>query len=59
MSPRNYQFQYQYPDIAKEYHEELSSFIPNVYNGIKNALFFFPRIFINKSQGTEDSTNTQ
>lgn len=43
MSPRNYFFQAMNPDIEKEYHEELSTFIPNVYRSIKNLFVFTPK----------------
>ena len=38
--PRNYFFQMIHPDIAKEYHEELSAFMPNVYKSITNLFKF-------------------
>lgn len=34
MSPRNYFFQNAYPEVAREYHEELASFVPNVWNRV-------------------------
>lgn len=34
MAPRNYHFQYMHPEVAKEYHAELSAFIPNIWNRI-------------------------
>lgn len=56
MSPRNYFFQAMHPDIEKEYHEELATFIPNVYRGIKNLFSFTPKF--NKEE-KEDKQNNE
>lgn len=56
MSPRNYFFQAMNPDIEKEYHKELSAFVPNIYRGIKNLFSFTPKF--NKEE-KEDKQNNE
>lgn len=55
MSPRNYFFQQDHPDIAREYHEELSTFIPNVYRGIKNLFSFTPKFNKQEKEDKQDN----
>lgn len=56
MSPRNYHFQMNYPDIAEEYHKEYAVFLPNVYRAIKNLFSFTPKF--NKEE-KEDKQNNE
>jgi len=73
MSPRNYFFQSMYPEIAKEYHEELASFVPNVwinigsYTGLDTFFSFTPKelggspsnkTINDSSQGIQEDPNT-
>jgi len=59
MSPRNYYFQHMHPEVAKEYHEELASFIPNVwkaigkYSGLDKFFSFTPRQITNSTDSQE------
>ena len=55
MSPRNYFFQQDHPDIAREYHQELSTFIPNVYRAIKNLFSFTPNFNTEEKEDKQDN----
>lgn len=61
MSPRNYQFQFMNPEIAKQYHEELSAFFPTLWNKIGHysgldKFFTFTPVQVSNNTDTDQTS---